>query len=191
MLSPQYMRQKLSFYSAFPFLCKIYFSKSWHKFSLWFTLTKMKKPIFCVLFFWAAMTVGAQNVGATLFVVTRTAEVKASSGFFARSLGTLVFGDAVTVQQNQGRWLVVRSASGLQGWVLAGAFSTRRIIQSGSGVTTTEFALAGKGFTSDLEEILRSTGEIDFSDVDAMEERTISPEELRAFLREGRLAEGD
>jgi len=152
----------------------------------------MKTLIFCLMIFWVAITAGAQSFGSTLYVSANTVTVRTSSGFFSSVLGTLGLGEAVTVQQNQGRWLVVRNAAGLQGWAPADAFSTRRRVpQSGSNVTVTEFALAGKGFTSDLEEILRADGELDFSVVDTMERRTISPEELRAFLREGRLAEGN
>ena len=151
----------------------------------------MKKPIFCVLVFLAAMALWGQSPGTTVFVAARNVDVKASSGFFARVLGTLGMGDEVIVQQNQGRWLVVRNAAGLQGWAPSDAFSTRRILRSGSGVSTREFAMAGKGFTGDLEEILRSSGEFDFSPVDAMERRVISPEDLLIFLREGRLAEGN
>ena len=141
--------------------------------------------------FLAAMTAGAQSTGTTLYVAAKTVEIKDSSGFFARVLGTLSLGEAVTVQQSQGKWLVVRSASGLQGWALAEVFSTRRTLVSGSGVTASEFALAGKGFTGDLETILVSSGEVDYSGVNAMEGRTVTPEELRVFLREGRLAEGE
>lgn len=142
--------------------------------------------------FWAAATVEAQGFGSPLYVAANTVNVRSSSGFFARVLGTLTLGEAVTVQQNQGRWLVVRSATGLQGWAPADAFSTRRrVAQPGSSATVTEFALAGKGFTADLEEIIRAYGELDFSLVYAMEERTICPEELQIFLREGRLADGN
>ena len=138
----------------------------------------------------AAMPAAAQNSGTTLYVAAKTVEVKDSSGLFARVLGTLALGEAVTLQQNQGKWVIIRGASGLQGWAPADAFSTRRV-SSGSSVSASEFALAGKGFTDDLEKTLRSSGEVNYSRVDAMEKNTVSPEELKAFLREGRLAGGD
>jgi len=143
------------------------------------------------MIFWVVMSAGAQNTPSTLYVAAKSVEVKSSSGIFGRVLGTLAFGEAVTLQQNQGKWVSVRNASGLQGWAQADAFSTRRMFSSGSGVSASEFALAGKGFSGDLEKILRSSGEVDYSAVDAMEKRNISPEELQAFLREGRLAEGE
>ena len=143
------------------------------------------------MIFWVAMTAGAQSAGTTLYVAAKTVEVKNSSGFFARVLGTLSLGETVTLQQNQGKWVVIRSTSGLQGWAPADAFSTRRVSQSGAGVSASEFALAGKGFSDDLESLLRSSGELNYSGVDAMESRVISLEELRTFLRDGRLAGGE
>jgi len=152
----------------------------------------MKKYILYLLFFLSAMTLGAQSFGTTMFVAANNVNLKASSGFFARVIATLTLGEEVTVQQNHGRRLVVRNASGLQGWVSADALSVRRRVpQSGSNITPAEFALAGKGFNSSLEEILRSSGSIDFSMVDAMERRSISPEMLLDFLAEGRLTKGD
>ena len=151
----------------------------------------MKKAIFFLMVLCAVMSAGAQSSGTTLYVAAKSVDVKSSSGFFAGALGTLALGEAVTLQQNQGKWIAVRSASGLQGWALADAFSTRRVLSSGSGVSASEFALAGKGFTGDLEKILRSSGELSYTGVDAMEKRSVSPEDLKAFLKEGRLAEGE
>jgi len=152
----------------------------------------MKKYIFYLVFFLSAMILGAQSSGAAMFVAANTVNLRDSSGFFARVIGTLSLGEEVTVQQNHGRWLVVRNASGLQGWVSADALSTRRrVAQTGSNVSPAEFALAGKGFNSSLEEILRSSGDIDFSMVDAMENRRVSVEMLLAFLEEGRLTKGE
>ena len=146
---------------------------------------------FLVIIFLSAMVLSAQSSVNTLYVAVKTVEVKASSGFFAGVLGTLNFGDAVTLQQSQGKWIVIRNASGLQGWAPADAFSARRVLPSGSGVSATEFALAGKGFSSDLEKVLVSSGAHDYSGVDAMEKRTVSAVDLRTFLKEGRLTGGE
>ena len=152
----------------------------------------MKKYVPYMLVFLSAMTLEAQTSGTSMFVSADTVDIRASSGFFAGVIGTLTLGEEVTVLQNHGRRFVVRNASGLQGWVSADALSTRRrVVQSGSHVTSAEFALAGKGFNSSLEEILRSSGDIDFSMVDAMEKWSVSVEMLLDFLAEGRLTKGD
>jgi uncharacterized protein YgiM (DUF1202 family) len=151
----------------------------------------MKKLTAFFVIFWLGAALWAQNVGTTLYVAAKTVEVKSSSGFFARVIGTLAMGEAVTLQQNQGKWLFIRSASGIQGYVPADAFSTRRIVNSGYGASLGEFALAGKGFNDDLEKFLFSSGELDYTEVDGMEKYTVEREELRAFLSDGRLTSGD
>ena len=151
----------------------------------------MKKLAFFLIAFFAVTALWSQNPGTTLFVAVRSVDVKSSSGFFAGTLGTLALGDEVTLQRSQGRWHVIRSAAGLQGWAPADAFSTRRIVNTGHGVSASEFALAGKGFNSDLERALNASGDFDFTGVDAMERRTIPADELRAFIRDGRLASGE
>jgi hypothetical protein len=151
----------------------------------------MKKLAFFLIAFFTVAALWSQSPGTALFVAVRSVDVKSGSGFFARTLGTITLGDEVTLQQNQGRWHVIRNASGLQGWALADAFSTRRIVNTGQSVSANEFALAGKGFNNDLEAVLSNSGEFDFTRVDAMERRSIAPEELWAFITEGRLATGE
>ncbi|MCL2373759.1 MAG: SH3 domain-containing protein [Treponema sp.] len=152
----------------------------------------MKKPVFCVVIFSVALIAAAQGMNTPLFVAVNTVNVRNSTGFFAGTVGTLNLGEEVTVQQSRGRWLSVRSASGIGGWAPADAFSARRRVGgAGVNVTATEFALAGKGFTRSLEETLRSAGEFDFSPVDALGDAAVSDQDLLAFLRQGRLAEGD
>ena len=148
------------------------------------------KCIIVVLFF-ITSAIWAQSTGDTLYVSSKNVDVKASSGFFGRINGTLSKGDAVTVEQNRGKWLLIRSATGLQGWAASDAFSSRQIINSGYGPSLTEFALAGKGFNDTLEKFIYSPDDPDFSKVDAMENFSIEREELRAFLNEGHLAAGE
>ena len=151
----------------------------------------MKKVIFSLVVIGVTMALTAQSSGTTLYVAAKTVEVKTSSSFFASSLGTLTLGESVVVQMDEGKWLVIRNSSGLQGWAPADAFSLRRIISSGANISPAEVSMAGKGFNEALERTIRSSGERDYSLVDAMEKRNVSLGELQSFLREGRLAEGD
>ena len=151
----------------------------------------MKKIYICMVIFLAAASLWAQSSGSVIYVAVKSVEVKESSGFFARVIETLALGDTVTLLQNRGRWLVITAASGRQGWAPADAFSSRRIVNSGQTLSTTEFALAGKGFNDDLEKIVAASGELDFSGVDAMEKYTVNREDFRAFLNDGRLSSGE
>jgi hypothetical protein len=52
-------------------------------------------------------------------------------------------------------------------------------------------AMAGKGFSGEIEQIYREGEKLDYSPVDAMESSTVPEQELYAFLVEGRLATGE
>jgi hypothetical protein len=151
----------------------------------------MKKIALSLVVIFVAAALWAQSSEPTFYVAARTVNVKESAGFFARVIETLALGDAVTLRQNQGKWLVVRTASGRQGWAPADAFSSRRILNSGYVPTSVEIAMAGKGFNHELELFLSSSGELDYSEVDAMERHVIGREEFMAFLNEGCLAAGE
>jgi SH3-like domain-containing protein len=134
-------------------------------------------------------------VGKTLYVSTKTAQVKASTGFFARTRGTLVYGEPVTVLREQGVWVEIRSASRspVSGWMKSAGLTARRITAGGSAVSASanELALAGKGFNEEVEKSYQDGNNLDYSAINSMEARTVSEDELYAFLEEGHLVTGE
>ena len=153
----------------------------------------MKKLTMFLIILLAAMAVNAQSFGSgtTVYVAAKSVKVKAAAGFFASTLGILNLGDSATVVFSQGKWLMIRSAQGLQGWANSDAFSNKPRISTGTNAAVTDIALAGKGFNTSLEKLISSGEGTDFSVVDAMEKRAIPQEALRGFLTEGRLATGE
>ena len=126
----------------------------------------------------------------TRIVAVQSEDVKESSSNFARSLGSLVMGDSVRLASDDGRWANV-STDTLSGWVRSSSLSSRRILPAGtSTATAAEIALAGKGFSPDIELEYRRNG-LDFSMVDSMERVVILPQELLNFIREGHLSGGE
>ena len=125
----------------------------------------------------------------TRYVSVQSVSVKDSTGFFAKELGNLPLGTEVTLLRDEGKWSEVR-AGNLSGWVASSSLSARRVAASNSTVATTELALAGKGFSPDMEVEYRKSG-LDYSRVDSMERMVISTEDLRQFVTEGRLAGGE
>jgi SH3-like domain-containing protein len=140
--------------------------------------------IFCI-----SIPVFPQNRGIIRFVSIQNVTLKDSTGFFARKMGNLSLGDEVTLINERGKWSQVRAGS-LTGWVTSTSLSSRRIVASGISASATEIALAGKGFSPEMEMEYRKTG-LDYSMVDFMEGITISIEELLDFVTDGRLAKGD
>jgi hypothetical protein len=138
------------------------------------------------------IAVTAQSPGSTMYVRIKKADVRASTGFFASLRGTLELGKAVTVVRSNEKWTEIRSANPvLSGWVASAALTGRRVSASGFTAGTGEVAMAGKGFSGEVEQIYREGEQLDYSPVDAMESFTVPEEELYTFLAEGRLAAGE
>jgi len=122
--------------------------------------------------------------------------VRSTPSFVGQVVGSLNYGERVTVLEQQPGWIRV-SASGLTGWMHQSALTSKRIVLTASGTaaptgaSTDELALAGKGFNSDVEAQFKAQNrEVDFEAVDRMEKRKATPEEISAFLAEGGVRPG-
>jgi uncharacterized protein YgiM (DUF1202 family) len=129
-----------------------------------------------------------QNDRNRRYVAVQTTPLKSSAGFLAKDLGSLSLGDTVTLIRDDGKWAEVR-AGNLSGWVVSSSLSARRVIASNSTVTASEVALAGKGFSPDMEMEYKKNG-LDYSTVDSMERIVILTDDLSQFITEGHLARG-
>ena len=131
--------------------------------------------------------------GSSAWVSSKTADLKSSTGFFASKTGTLAMGDEVNVLQISGSKAEVRSVtnSSLRGWTATSNLSARRIVASGSGASASEIALAGKGFSQEVEDSYKTTGELNYADVDKTEAITVSMDDLYNFVVDGHLSTGE
>jgi hypothetical protein len=157
----------------------------------------MKRYAILILFgFFTVGLVTAQNTGGRIMYVSiKAVELKSSTGFFADTLGILEYGDQVTVLRESGRWVEVRPAknASLTGWTASANLTTKRIVSS-SGRTSAsaeELALAGKGFSEEVEHSYRQDAVVSYAEIDAMEAQNIPKWELYDFLKEGHLSAGD
>jgi hypothetical protein len=157
----------------------------------------MKKiAIFLCLALFVTGFIAAQvRAGGTLYVATRTLDLKSGTGFFASNRGRLQYGDRVTVIRVDGRFAEVRSAanSSLTGWAPTASLSARQVVAGTTGTATArEVALAGKGFNQEVEQSYRNQNRnLNYADVDRVEAITINMDQLRRFLEEGRLRAGE
>jgi hypothetical protein len=154
------------------------------------------KKIVVVLFMCVcvAAVLPAQAVkGGTMYVAAKTIELKSSTGFFASSKGTLAYGAAVSVLQIKGKWAEVKSSTGSStGWTAVANLSAKRIVSSSAtGATASEVALAGKGFNQEIENAYKAGGTLNYADVDRTEAQKVSKQELKNFITEGHLSQGD
>jgi hypothetical protein len=70
--------------------------------------------------------------------------------------------------------------------------TAKRITVAGasSSASSNEIALAGKGFSQEVENAYRAEGKLNYTGVDRTETQGVSEQELQSFLAEGHLSMG-
>jgi uncharacterized protein YgiM (DUF1202 family) len=141
----------------------------------------------------SAVWVSAQKRGDTMYVNIQKASLKTSTGFFAGTAGTLAYGDQVKVLEVKGKWLQVQSASGasVKGWIATASLTSKRITQGSNTVSSKELAMAGKGFSEEVEQQYKTDKNLNYTGVDEVEKIVVPDEDLLAFIEEGHLAKGE
>lgn len=160
----------------------------------------MRRGIPVVVVFVALIVVGivvALEVGDSLFVTVRSTELRDSPGFLSPIAEVVPFGSEVSYLESAGEWhRVLSPQSGIEGWIHATAVRENGATQlqlqgeqTTRTVTSREIALAGRGFSENLEQEYGEDRELDFSRVDELEARAIDPSEIVVFVRDARLRE--
>jgi len=149
----------------------------------------MRRLILLLVFISCAAVLTISQDATRRYVAVKTTPLKSSTGFFGQELRVLSQGDELVFLRADGKWTEVR-AGNQTGWVSTDSLSSRRVVASGSAVTASEVALAGKGFSAEIEVEYRKSG-IDYSMVDFMEKINIPANELLGFVTDGRLARGE
>ncbi len=147
-----------------------------------------RKQIACVILVCLlALTAFAAQM---MSVQVRDGQVRSTPSFLGKIVGRVSYGQSVAVIGASGDWNQV-SYAGAQGWIHASALTDTDLgLRSGSGQAPTsvsgqEMALAGKGFSAQVEQEYRQTQGGDFASVDLMERNAFSTSQLMAFLKEG------
>jgi uncharacterized protein YgiM (DUF1202 family) len=152
----------------------------------------MKRTFLIFLLCLTAAAVFAQKRGDTLYVAVRSVSLKAGTGFFARTVGNLVYGAQVSVLAVNGKWAQVRSGS-LTGWTASSNLTAKRVVAQGDNrsASASEMAMAGKGFSEEVEREYKTGKDLNYSAVDTLETVKVSDEDLLGFINEGHLAAGE
>ena len=155
------------------------------------------KKISIAIVLCAAMTAavfGQASSGGTMYVATKTLDLKSSTGAFASTVGKLEYGTQVTVKQISGKYAQVTSVGRvtITGWTATANLSAKKIVTGATAnATASEVALSGKGFNQEVENAYKSEGKLNYADVDKTEEQQVTMEELYDFMVEGHLSLGD
>lgn len=159
----------------------------------------MSKSILAAL---ACLVVAAAAVYAAgpsqMNVTVQQTQVRATPSYVGKILAVLAYGDKVTVLDQPANapknWVKVSVAGkNVQGWVNLTALTEKEVkVQAGGdvdhGASSGEVALAGKGFSEEVEKQYKADGNLDYTWVDKMGKITVPPEEVAAFLQKGGLS---
>ena len=131
----------------------------------------------------------------SMTVQIQEGQLRATPSHFGKITAKIFYGDGVTVLEEKGDWKRVSVADGKgQGWLHGRALTSKRTIlkagrsQAGTSVSQDEIALAGKGFSEEVEkEYRKSNANLDYAWINRMETIRISPRQMENFIEDGRL----
>lgn len=159
-------------------------------------MSKSKISRFRLFVFGLAVVCVAVLFAQTLFVEVQTTYVRKEPKFYSPAVAALQAGESVTRIASEAGWFKVRTAEGVEGWIHSSAVRTGKFAVAAvdqplkTSATAEEVALAGKGFNKQVEEEYKNRNKgLSFVEVERMLKIKVSPDELRRFLVEGKLAE--
>ena len=140
---------------------------------------------------------GAQaQAQKVLSVQVKDGQLRATPSHLGKIVASASYGDRATVLEERGDWKRVSIAGGVgQGWIHASALTSKRIVLKagqgnvGSSVSQGEIALAGKGFSKEVEsQYRRNNQNLDYAWINRMEAFKVSSRQMENFVSGGRLA---
>ncbi|MDC0336392.1 SH3 domain-containing protein [Pseudodesulfovibrio sp.] len=132
-----------------------------------------------------------------LSVQVRSGQLREKPGYLSRVVTIVSYGDRVDLKAEEGEWRKVTSVKqGKTGWMHISALTEQEIVLKPTNkdveaaAQTDELALAGKGFNKQVEDKYKDEKELDYSKVDAMEDYSVSQEDVQKFIKSGDLGKG-
>jgi len=133
--------------------------------------------------------------GREMSVEVGSGDIRSQPSGFSSVVASVKYGDRLTVVEEKGGWTKVTTADQkTTGWIATSSLTKKRIVlaaagkDAGTGASSGEVALAGKGFTEEVEKQYKAKhANIDFSMIDKMVKSKISNSELLTFLKDGGL----
>lgn len=129
----------------------------------------------------------------SMTVQVKSGQIRQAPSFLGAIVAEVPFGQDVQAEPAQNGWHKV-AAGPAQGFMHQTALARRELALAAGQTTvkqeasTRELALAGKGFSKNVEEMFRQKrADLDYSWIDRMEARRGDPLALRQFVTEGGL----
>ena len=135
-------------------------------------------------------------IAENLYVKVQSARLRKEPKFYSATIVFLKAGESVEKISSQAGWYLVKTAGGIKGWLHSSAVQSKKVDlvtmdkSLKAKASADEVALASKGFNEQVEKEYKARHkDISFAWVDRMLAFKVSPEQLRKFLKEGKLAE--
>ncbi|WP_407425319.1 hypothetical protein [Treponema sp.] len=159
----------------------------------------MKKAVFVLftfMLFMQSVFCASFKKGENVYVSVKSSALKSGTGFFAKTIGKVEYGDKLIVIEGNSKKTKVSPVNNqnVAGWIANGSLTAKKIAKSGSSVnaSSNELALAGKGFSEEAEKAFKSENKnLNYDEVDKIEKITVSEKELLNFVSEGHLNGGE
>jgi hypothetical protein len=151
----------------------------------------MKKAALIVLLLVPALCLA----GETVKVKVQKTSLFEQPNFFSKTVATLQFGDQLEMEEMVKDWAKVKFGP-QKGYIHQSALTSTKVdvktllfsSSSSSGASQDEVALAGKGFTPEVEKNYgKAHPEMNYALVDEIEHYSVDPNSLRSFIRRGGL----
>jgi len=153
----------------------------------------VKKQVWIIL--GGLLLIASVALGATVQVITQEATIRKDKRFFAPVVARVAYGEAIQELERQGDWLRVRY-KGKEGWIHKSAVQEQKFqlsslaTEKAQETSQEEVALAGKGFTPEVEKAFREKNpKMRYDLVDRLQGYKVSEPQLQAFIRAGNLNE--
>lgn len=161
-------------------------------------------PLLASLLFLA--TAVAHADGPTRWVVSDRTTLKESGSITSPDITPLPVGTELTLLEEGGRWLKVRTADGKEGWVFAGRVADTKPVtetssegglfegvsqQSSIKTAKADSARSIRGLSPEATQYAqnRGTPQLYRTELDRILARSVTPKKLDTFLRNGKLGE--
>jgi len=152
----------------------------------------MKRTMLLILFLVPALCLAAETVK----VKVQKASLFEQPNFLSKTVATLQFGDPLEMEEVVKDWAKVQFGQ-KRGYIHQSALTSTTVdmktmlfssSSSSSEASQDEVALAGKGFTPEVEENYgKAHPEMNYALVDEIERYRVDPNSLRTFIRRGGL----
>ena len=144
-------------------------------------------------FFLGLFLLTSVGFAATVSVITQEGVIRQDKRFFAPAVIKVPYGSTLEQIGREGDWLRV-SWQGKQGWIHNSAVQDRKVSPSSGGkakeASRDEVALAGKGFTPEVEKAFRDKNpKMRYDLVDKIQSTEEDEAKLQAFVQSGNLKE--